>query len=195
MRVVGLTGGMGMGKSTAAGIFRRARIPVFDADRTVHDLEGPGGRAVRPIASAFPEVVTDGVVDRARLRARVVADVAALTRLESILHPLVRAEERAFLARARRERRRLVVLDIPLLLETGGERRVDAVVVVSAPAAVQRARLGRRGKMQPSELSAILARQMPDREKRRRADRVVPTGLSRYHGQRVLRRLIGELVA
>ncbi len=195
MRVIGLTGGMGMGKSTAAEIFRRARIPVFDADRAVHDLEGPGGSAVRPIAAAFPGVVTDGFVDRARLRARIVADPAALTRLESILHPLVRAKERAFLARARRERRRLVVLDIPLLIETGGEQRVDEVVVVSAPAAVQRARLGRRGKMQPGELSAILARQMPDREKRRRADLVVPTGLSRYHGQRVLRRLIGELVA
>ncbi|HWA78879.1 MAG TPA: dephospho-CoA kinase [Acetobacteraceae bacterium] len=195
MRVIGLTGGMGMGKSTAAEIFRRARIPVFDADRAVHDLEGPGGRAVKPIAAAFPGVVTDGIVDRARLRTRIVADPAALPRLESILHPLVRAKERAFLARARRERRRLVVLDIPLLIETGGERRVDEVVVVSAPAAVQRARLGRRGKMQPGELSAILARQMPDREKRRRADLVVPTGLSRHHGQRVLRRLVWELIA
>jgi dephospho-CoA kinase len=194
MRVIGLTGGMGMGKSTAAEIFRRARIPVFDADRAVHDLEGPGGGAVRPIAAAFPGVVTDGVVDRARLRARLVADPTALARLEAILHPLVRAAERAFLARARRDRKRLVVLDIPLLLETGGDRRVDEVVVVSAPAAVQQARLERRGKMQPGELSAILARQMSDREKRRRADRVVPTGLSRYHGQRVLRRLIGGVI-
>ncbi len=195
MRIIGLTGGMGMGKSTAAGIFRRARIPVFDADHAVHTLVSHGGRAVAPIAAAFPEVVRADAVDRARLRARVTADPAALARLESILHPLVRAEEQAFLARARRAGRRLAVLDIPLLLETGGERRVDDVIVVSAPAAVQRARLRRRGLMQPGELSAILARQMPDRERRRRADQVIPTGLSRYHGQRVLRRLLRRLLA
>ncbi len=194
MRVIGLTGGMGMGKSTAADIFRRARIPVFDADRAVHALEARGGRAVKPIAAAFPDVVKEGAVDRARLRACVAADPAAMARLERILHPLVRDAEQAFLARARRAGRRLAVLDIPLLFETGGERRVDEVVVVSAPAAVQRRRLSRRGKMQPGELSAILSRQMPDREKRRRADHVVPTGLSRRHGQRVLRRLIGRLL-
>jgi dephospho-CoA kinase len=185
---------MGMGKSTAAGIFRRARIPVFDADRAVHALERRGGRAVKPIAAAFPGVVKAGAVDRARLRARVAADPGALARLEAILHPLVREAEAAFLARARREGRRIAVLDIPLLFETRGERRVDEVVVVSAPAAVQQARLKRRRGMQPGELSAILARQMPDREKRLRADQVVPTGLSRYHGQRVLRRLIGRLL-
>ncbi len=194
MRIVGLTGGMGMGKSNAADVFRRARIPVFDADRAVHALERRGGRAVKPIAAAFPGVVKAGAVDRARLRARVVADPAALARLEAILHPLVRDAEEAFLARARREGRRLAVLDIPLLLETGAERRVDTVVVVSAPLSVQRARLKRRGRMQPGELSAILARQMPDREKRLQADQVVPTGLSRHHGQRVLRRLIGRLL-
>jgi dephospho-CoA kinase len=194
MRVIGLTGGMGMGKSTAADVFRRARIPVFDADRAVHALERRGGRAVKPIAAAFPGVVRDGAVDRALLRARVTADPAALARLEAILHPLVRDAERAFLARARRAGRRLAVLDIPLLFETGGERRVDKVVVVSAPTSVQRARLARRGKMQPDELSAILSRQMPDREKRRRADGVVPTGLSRHHGQAQLRRLIGRLL-
>lgn len=192
MRVIGLTGGMGMGKSTAAEVFRRARIPVFDADHAVHDLEGPGGQAVKPIAAAFPGVVTGGVVDRARLRALVSADPVALIRLETILHPLVRAAENAFLARARRERRRLVVLDIPLLFETGGDLRVDEVIVVSAPTAVQRARLRRRGKMHPGELSVILSRQMSDREKRQRADWVVPTGLSRHHGQRELRRLIRD---
>ncbi|MGH7160340.1 MAG: dephospho-CoA kinase, partial [Acetobacteraceae bacterium] len=118
-----------------------------------------------------------------------------LTRLEAILHPLVLEAERDFLARARRARRRLAVLDIPLLFETGGDRRVDRVVVVSAPPSVQRSRLLRRGKMQPGELSAILARQMPDREKRRRADLVVPTGLSRHQGGRLIRRLIRELGA
>jgi dephospho-CoA kinase len=185
---------MGMGKSAAADIFRRARVPVFDADRAVHALERRGGRAVRPIAGAFPDVVNAGVVDRAGLRALVVVDPAALARLEAILHPLVREAERAFLARARREGRRLVVLDIPLLFETGGERRVDKVVVVSAPASVQRARLKQRGRMRPSELSVILGRQMPDRERRLRADHVVQTGLSRYNTQRTLRRLIGRLL-
>jgi dephospho-CoA kinase len=195
MRVIGLTGGIGMGKSTAADVFRRARIPVFDADRAVHALEAKGGRAIGPIAAAFPGVVKDGVLDRAGLRARVLADPVALGRLEAILHPLVREQERAFLARARRAGRRVAVLDIPLLFETGAEGRVDRVLVVSAPAAVQAARLRRRRKMQPGEISAILARQLPDREKRRRADFVVPTGLSRYHGQRMLRRLMGEILA
>ncbi|MGH7117926.1 MAG: dephospho-CoA kinase [Acetobacteraceae bacterium] len=195
MYVIGLTGGMAMGKSTAADAFRRAGIPVFDADRTVHTLGAKGGLAVRPIAHAFPGVVRDGAVDRALLRQRALAEKGGLARLEAILHPLVRAAERAFLARARRAGQRIVVLDVPLLFETEGDRRADCVIVVSAPPSVQRARLLRRGKMQPGELSAILARQMPDREKRRRADLVVPTGLSRHHGGRVLRRLIRELRA
>lgn len=195
MHVIGLTGGMAMGKSTAADVFRRAGIPVFDADRIVHALGAKGGPAVRPIGDAFPGVVRHGAVDRTLLRQRVLAEKDGLARLEAILHPLVRAAERAFLARARRAGKRIVVLDIPLLFETKGDRRVDRVVVVSAPPSVQRARLLQRGKMQPDELSAILARQMPDWEKRRRADLVVPTGLSRYHGGRVLRRLIRELRA
>ncbi|MGH7080725.1 MAG: dephospho-CoA kinase [Acetobacteraceae bacterium] len=193
MQLIGLTGGMGMGKSTAAAVFRRARIPVFDADRVVHALGARGGRAVAPIESAFPGVVRNGAVDRTRLRSRVLAERDGLTRLEAILHPLVLEAERDFLARARRARRPIAVLDIPLLFETGGDRRVDRVVVVSAPPSVQRSRLLRRGKMQPGELSAILARQMPDREKRRRADLVVPTGLSRHQGGRLIRRLIREL--
>ena len=195
MYVIGLTGGMGMGKSTAANVFRRARIPVFDADRVVHALGAKGGRAVGPIAKAFPGVIQGGAVDRTRLRRQALAEKNGLARIEAILHPLVRAEERHFLARARRAGQRIAVLDIPLLFETRGEGRADRVIVVSAPASVQRARLQRRGKMQPDELSAILARQMPDREKRRRADLVVPTGLSRHHAGRVLRRLIRELRA
>lgn len=195
MQVIGLTGGMGMGKSTAADVFRRAGIPVFDADRVVHALSAPGGRAVRAIGATFPGVVRNGAVDRARLRSRVLAERDGLTRLEAILHPLVLQAERDFLKRARRAGRPLAVLDIPLLFETGAEKRVDRVVVVSAPAAVQRARLLRRGKMQPGEVCAILARQMPDREKRRLADLVVPTGLSRHHAGRLIRRLIKELRA
>lgn len=194
MKVIGLTGGIGMGKSTAAAAFRRAGLPVFDADAAVHRLQARGGRAVPAIARAFPGAMRDGAVDRAALRQAVVFDPAAMRRLEAILHPMVRAEERAFLGRARRAGRRAAVLDIPLLLETGGERRVDQVVVVSAPPAVQLARVRRRRGMTDAQARAIIARQMPDREKRRRADVVVHTGLSRRHALRALRRLILELL-
>lgn len=190
MKIWGLTGGIGMGKSTAAATFRRLGVPVFDADAAVHRLQGRGGRAVRLIGEAFPGTVRDGAVDREALRRVVLADRAALRRLEGIVHPLVRAEERRFLARARRAGRRLVVLDIPLLFETGGEARCDAVVVVSAPPAVQRARVLARGGMTPERLDAILARQTPDAEKRRRADHVIRTGLSRGHARRAIRRLL-----
>lgn len=193
MKVVGLTGGIGMGKSTAAAAFRRAGLPVFDADAAVHRLQGRGGGAVPAIANAFPGTVRGGVVDRAALRQAAVVDPAALRRLEAILHPMVRAAEQAFLGRARRAGRRAAVLDIPLLLETGGERRVDVVVVVSAPPAVQLARVRRRRGLTEAQIAAILRRQMPDREKRRRADLVVRTGLSRHHALRTLRRLILEL--
>lgn len=193
MHVIGLTGGIGMGKSTAAAVFRRAHVPVFDADQAVHRLQARGGAAVAPIAAAFPGVVRDGAVDRARLRAVVTADPAAFRTLELIVHPLVRREEQRFVARARRAGARLAVLDIPLLLETGGERRVDRVVVVSAPRAVQRSRVRARRHLADAEAQALIARQMPDREKRRRADLVVETGLSRYHAQRAVRRLIEAL--
>ncbi len=195
MKVIGLTGGIGMGKSTAATLFRRARIPVFDADVAVRRLQAPGGRALRPIAQAFPGTVRDGVLDRALLRNAVLGDPAALSRLEAILHPMVRAEERAFLARARRAGRRLAVLDIPLLFETGGDRRVDLVVVVSAPRSVQEHRVRLRRSMSPTDVAAVIARQMPDAEKRRRADVVIRTGLSRGHATRALRRLIRRLRA
>jgi dephospho-CoA kinase len=190
MKVLGLTGGIGMGKSTAAAAFRRLRVPVFDADAAVHRLQGPGGAAVRAIEAAFPGTTRAGRVDREALRARVLGDAVALARLEAIVHPLVRAAERAFLAAARRRGARLAVLDIPLLLETGGAARVDGVIVVSAPAAVQRARVLRRRGMTEARLAAILARQMPDAEKRRRADHVVRTGLSRNAAQAHIRRIV-----
>jgi dephospho-CoA kinase len=200
MKVIGLTGGIGMGKSTAAAAFRRHHIPVFDADATVHQLQAPGGRALRPIGAAFPGTVrTDAAgrpaLDRSALRDRVLADPSALRRLEAIIHPLVRAEERAFLARARRAGARLAVLDIPLLLETGGEHRADIVMVVSAPRPVQIERVRRRRRMDPAQIEAVLARQMPDAEKRRRADVVVQTGLSKHHALRALKRLINEVRA
>ena len=193
MKIIGLTGGIGMGKSTIAAAFRRARIPVFDADATVHALQTHGGRAVRAIGQAFPGAVRNGAVDRAALRAIVIPDPAFMRVLERILHPMVRVAERAFLARARRDRRPVVVLDIPLLLETGGERRVDLVLVVSAPRSVQRARVRARRRMTEAQIDTIIARQMPDAEKRRRADVIISTGLSRYHALRHLRRLIQDL--
>ena len=194
MRVLGLTGSIGMGKSTAASTFRRLRVPVFDADAAVHQLQGRGGAAVRPIEAAFPGTTRDGprgrYVDREALRARVLPDPAALKRLERIVHPLVRRAERDFLAAARRRGERLVVLDIPLLLETGGRRHVDEVIVVTAPAAVQRARVLARKGMTPERLAAILARQMPDAEKRKRADHIVRTSLSRHAAQRHIRAIV-----
>lgn len=193
MRIIGLTGGIGMGKSTVAAAFRRAGIPVFDADAAVHALQARGGRAVRAIGEAFPGAIRDGAVDRAALRAVAVPDPAAMRTLERILHPMVRAAERAFLHRARRAGRRAAVLDIPLLLETGGERRVDLVLVASAPRAVQRARVRARRRMTDAQIDAIIARQMPDAEKRRRADVIISTGLSRHHALRQLKRLIQEL--
>jgi dephospho-CoA kinase len=184
-----------MGKSTAAAAFRRARIPVFDADAAVHALQARGGRAVRAIAAAFPGTVRDGQVDRAALREAVLGKPHQLRKLEALVHPLVRQAERAFLARARRAGSRVAVLDIPLLLETGGDRWVDMVMVVSAPRAVQIHRVRLRRKMSLEDIAAVIARQMPDREKRRRADLVVQTGLSRHHANRRIRRLIRNLLA
>lgn len=195
MLVIGLTGGIGMGKSTAAAAFRRAGVPVFDADAAVHALQqAPGGRALGPIGRAFPGTVADGVLDRVALRAAVLGRPEALRRLEAIVHPLVRARERAFLAQVRRSGARLAVLDVPLLFETGGEGRVDHVVVVSAPPAVQLDRVRRRRGMTPPQIAAVIARQTPDRAKRRRADTVVRTGLSRHHAQRAIRRLVRTLL-
>lgn len=193
MIILGLTGGIGMGKSTATATLRRLRVPVFDADATVHRLQDRGGRAVGPIGAAFPGTIRDGRVDREALRQAVIGRPDALRRLERIVWPLVRDEERRFLARARRAGARLVVLDVPLLFENGGQARTDQVMVVSAPAAVQRARVLRRPGMTPERFAAIHARQMPDGEKRRRADHVVRTGLSRFFAQAAVRRIVQRL--
>ena len=182
-----------MGKSTAAAAFRRARIPVFDADLAVHQLQAKGGKAVRAIEAAFPGTMRDGATDRVALRQAVLGNPEALTKLEHILHPMVEAAERDFVARARRAGRHAVVLDIPLLFEVKGDERVDTVVVVSAPLAIQIYRVGLRRRMSKADIAAIIARQMPDREKRRRADLVVKTGLSRNHTLRILTRFIKDL--
>src|SRR5438105_4779423 len=173
MFILGLTGSLGMGKSTTARFFAEAGIPVHDADAVVHRLYE--SEAVPAIEAAFPGATAGGIVDRVKLAARVVNDPTALKRLEDIVHPLVHEAEQRLLADAQGKGEQIVVLDIPLLFETGGDRRVDAVVVVSAPPEVQKARILERPGMTVEKLESILARQIPDAEKRRRADFVVDT--------------------
>jgi dephospho-CoA kinase len=179
MVILGLTGSIGMGKSTAARMFRVLGVPVYDSDAAVHRLLARGGAAVGPVEAIFPGVVDDGRVDRQRLAARVFGDPEALERLERILHPKVRWATLEFLKQQARARRPIVVLDIPLLFETGGEQLCDAVVVVSAPASVQVSRVLYRAGMTRERFEAIAAKQMSDKEKRRRADFVVWTGGSK----------------
>jgi dephospho-CoA kinase len=173
MFILGLTGSLGMGKSTTAGFFAEAGVPVHDADAVVHRLYE--GEAAPAIEAAFPGTTAGGKVDRGRLAARVVDQPDALRRLEAIVHPLVRDAETRFLAEARACGAKVVVLDIPLLLETSGDQRVDAIVVVSAPSETQRQRVLARPGMTPDKFDALLARQMSDSEKRRHADFVVDT--------------------
>ena len=177
MMIIGLTGSIGMGKSTVAGMFERLGVPVFDADAAVRALQGPGGRALPAIEAAFPGTTSPAGLDRVRLGAQVFGDPTALKRLETILHPLVADAQSTFLARHRLKR--AVVLDVPLLFEKGGWTRCDLTVVVSAPARVQRARVLARPGMTQAKFAAILNTQMPDREKRRRADMVIETGRGR----------------
>lgn len=170
--VLGLTGGIGMGKSTTAAMFADLGVPVWDADAAVHRLYAPGGAAVAPIAAAVPGSVSDGAVDRAALKRAIAADPTVLPRIEAIVHPLVAADRAAFLAG---QTAPVVLLDIPLLFEGGGDRLCDGVAVVSVPPEVQRARVMARGTMTPEDLDRILARQMPDPDKRARATWVIDT--------------------
>ncbi len=170
---LGLTGGIGMGKSTAAQMFRDLGHPVWDADAAVHDLYAPGGMAVAPVAAAFPGTLRDGGIDRAALRQALAADPAGFARLEQIVHPLVAAARADFIAR--HGDAPIVVLDVPLLYETGAQAGMDGVAVVSAPADLQRARVLARPGMTPENFQMILSRQMPDAEKRARADWVIPS--------------------
>jgi dephospho-CoA kinase len=190
MFVIGLTGSIAMGKSTTARLFAEEGVPVHDADAAVHRLYD--GEAIGPIEAAFPGVTKAGKVDRAALGQRVAGNQPALRRLEQIVHPLVRASENQFLQVAEASGARTVVLDIPLLFETGGDRRVDAVVVVSAPAQVQRARLTERG-IEMERLQALLARQMPDAEKRQRADFVVDSSQGIEHARTQVRQILAAV--
>ena len=191
MIVLGLTGSIGMGKSTTAKMFAEAGVPVHDSDEAVHRLYS--GAAAPLVEAAFPGTVVDGVVDRAKLGARVLGDAAALKRLEAIIHPLVRADADAFLAMHRNAGESIAVLDIPLLFETGGRGRVDKVVVVTAPTEIQRQRVLARPGMTAEKLAAILAKQVPDAEKRRLADFVIDTGQGLEAARAAVATIIAEL--
>ncbi|TKT82803.1 dephospho-CoA kinase [Aquamicrobium sp. LC103] len=191
MIVLGLTGSIGMGKSTTARMFADAGVPVHDSDETVHRLYS--GEAAPLIEARFPGVVTKGSVDRLKLAAAVLGDAAALRDLEAIIHPLVRADADAFLARNRNVGTPLVVLDIPLLFETNGTGRVDRIAVVSAPADVQRERVLARPGMTVGKFEAILAKQVPDEEKRRRADFVIDTGQGMEAARQAVIGIVAEL--
>ncbi len=188
MIILGLTGSIGMGKSTTAKLFAEAGVPVYDADATVHRLYE--GEAVPFIEAAFPGTTVNGKVDRARLSAQVVHDPAAIRRLEQIVHPMLGASRQKFLDDAERSGAPVAVVDVPLLYETGGEKRVDAVVVVTTSPENQRERILARGTMTNEALDAILARQLPDAEKRKRADFVVDTS----HGLDPVRARIRDIL-
>ncbi|MGE4250701.1 MAG: dephospho-CoA kinase [Parvibaculaceae bacterium] len=193
MIVIGLTGSIGMGKTTTARMFAEAGVPVSESDAIVHRLYDEGGAAVAPVAAAFPGVVAQGRIDREKLAAHLRAHPRDFARLEAIVHPLVRAEQDVFLAEARRRKACLAVLDIPLLFETGRDRDVDKIVVVSAPAAVQRRRVLARPGMTEEKFAAILARQLPDQEKRKRADFIVDSDHGLDYARTEVRHIIDAL--
>jgi len=193
MFILGLTGSIGMGKSNAARIFARLNIPVHDADTVVHELLGPGGAAVSEVARVFPQIVENDRIDRRKLGDQIFGAPQRLARLERILHPKVAASKRAFLATHARRHAPLVVLDIPLLFEADLTHQVDAILVVSAPPFVQRQRVLARGGMSVEKFANISARQLPDLQKRRRADYVVYTGQSKHSTLRAIAKLKDSL--
>jgi dephospho-CoA kinase len=188
--IFGLTGSIGMGKSTAAKALERPGLRVFSADHVVHDLMGPNGAAVAAVKHAFPDARDGKSISRQKLAANVLGDPEALNRLEGILHPLVRNAEIDFIRAANLSRQRAAALDVPLLFETGADRLCHYTIVVTAPSFVQNSRVLRRAGMTRARLAAILDRQMPDAEKRRRADFVVQTGLDRRHAFRSLKAIV-----
>lgn len=192
MRTIGLTGSIGMGKSATLRLFAEEGCAVWDADAAVHRLYAPGGAGVEPVEAAFPGVTSPaGAVDRALLADRLSMDPAGFARLETIVHPLVKQDREAWLETARTEGRRFAVVDVPLLFETGGDAQVEAVVVVSAPADEQRRRVLARPGMTAERFEQILGRQLPDADKRHRADFVIDTG----HGVETARRQVREVLA
>ena len=193
--VLGLTGSIGMGKSTVLAMFDDCGVPTFDADRAVHDLYATGGAAVAPVAERFAAASKNGAIDRQVLAGIVLGNPAAMAELEAIVHPMVRAAQTAFVDRARERGVTLVVVEIPLLFETGAQAHLDATAVVSAPQAVQRARVLARPGMTPEKLDAILSQQMPDAEKRRRADYIIDTAQPLAATRKDVENLIAELAS
>lgn len=193
MIILGLTGSIGMGKTTAAKMLRRMGLRICDSDAVVHKLLGKGGGAVDVIDAEFRNVVRDGAVDRAALGQAVFSDEQALKKLEAILHPMVQATQGEFLRNAALNGVEIAVLDVPLLFEVGTDRRCDAIIVVTAPLFLQEQRVLRRPGMTPERLRATLARQLPDAEKRRRADFIVHTGLGKCHTYARLREIVMQM--
>ena len=190
---LGLTGSIGMGKSTTAQMFRDAGIPVWDADATVHALYGPGAAGSEALRAVAPDAVTDEGVDRAKLRAAIIADPSLLKKVEAAIHPLVGEDRNAFLHQAWRDGDRIVLCDIPLLFEGGNEQNMDKVVVVTAPADVQRERVLARPGMTDEAFQAILSKQVPDAIKREKADYLIDTSLGMDHARRRVAEIIEEL--
>lgn len=189
-----LTGSIGMGKSATAAMFAARGIPVYDADASVHSVYAPGGAAVAALEAAFPGVTNaEGGIDRAKLRAQVIDSPDAMKRLEAIVHPIVGGLQLAFLQKAMADGHDIVVLDIPLLFETGGDKRADAILVVSAPPDVQRARVLARGQMTEAEFEAIVARQVPDAIKREKADFIIDTSLGFAHAEESVDEILSQL--
>ena len=191
MIVIGLTGSIGMGKSTTAGFFKDEGLPVTSADAIVHELYS--GEAVEPVESAFPGVSVNGRIDRDKLASFLMRDPAGFARLEAIVHPLVRAREKVFVDGARNSGHRACVLDIPLLFETGGEARVDKIVVVTCDPEIQRQRVLARDGMTEERFAAILARQMPDKEKRAKADFIIDTGYGLEAARSAVKEILRDL--
>lgn len=193
MLLVGLTGSIGMGKSETAKMFASLGVPVYDADAAVHALYAPGGAAVEPIGAAFPGVIRNGAVDRGELGKKVLGNTGELKRLEAIIHPLVGLSQLEFLQTSEKSGAHLVVLDIPLLFETGGETRVDVSVVVSAPADLQRQRVLARPGMTAEKFEAILSKQVPDAVKRKKADFIIDSSRGLEHAKADVKRIIDAL--
>jgi len=194
MKIIGLTGGIGMGKSTVAKMLRAFGFPVWNADKAVHDALRPEGKGFAAVAARFPEAIKRGRIDRKVLGRIVFKDPRKLRQLEKILHPLVRDSERVFLQQARDKKARAVVLEIPLLFETGAEARCDITLCVTASSSIQKARVLPRPNMTEDKLLGILARQMPNAEKCKKADYTVPTGTSLITTREYLRKLLGDLL-
>ncbi len=195
MIIIGLTGSIAMGKTETAKMFKRLNVPVYNADEVVHDLYARGGKAVKPISALYPDVIVNAEVNREKLSAKILNDPHVVDEIEKIVHPMVRQKQNEFIAATKKTGAPLIILDIPLLFEKGGETRVDKTVVVTAPADIQRQRALERPGMSPEKLEMILSKQMPDEEKRAKADYIVETDKGLEHAFQQVDRIVKELTA